>query len=224
MPEIVVSEAGIFCLLGKLKTTAASDHTGFNHKILKNVSQGIHRILSALFTQSLSSGLIPEDWRIAKVIPIFKSGDRSSPLNYRPISLTSTICKLLEHVIHSQVINYLEEHNIIFKYQHGFRKGYSCDTQLAGFIHDLHSSVNAGVQTDSIFLDFSKAFDRVPHQRLLNKLTQLNIHPVVLSWIKEFLSRRVQFTSVNNANSSFGKVYSRSPRQRAGPLTFFSFH
>lgn len=125
---------------------------------------------------------------MAKVVPFFKSGDRTSPLNYRPISLTSTICKLIEHIIHSQIIKYLEDHNLIFKHQHGFRRGYSCDTQLAGFIHDIHSSIDAGIQADAIFLDFSKAFDRVPHHRLILKLTQLNIDPTVVIWIKDFLT------------------------------------
>lgn len=77
---------------------------------------------------------------------MFKSADWRSPANYHTISLTSTVCKLLEHIIHSQVINYLEEHNIIFKYQHVFRGGYSCDTQLVGFIHDTHSFIDARLQ------------------------------------------------------------------------------
>lgn len=180
MPEIVITEGGILFLLNKLKISSTCDHMGINNTVLKKYQQ--------LFTQSLSEGSVQRDWRIGNIAPFSKSGDRSSPLNYRPISLTCTICKIIEHIKHSQVIKYLEDHNAIFKFQHGFRKGYSCETQLAGFTNDLYTSVDSGLQVHAVFFDFSKAFDRVPHHRQRIKLSKCNLHPDVLAWIKNFLT------------------------------------
>lgn len=179
MPKVIVREARISCLLNKLKTSSASDHNGINNKMLKCLSPSLSPILCALFSQSLSTNTIPSDWKVAKVVRIFKSGDRTHPLNYRPISTTSTICKLLEHVLYTEIINCLEDHNIIFGYQHGFRWGYSCETQLSGFLHHIHSYLDLGFQVDVIFLDFSKAFDRVPHHRLIVKLMNRSMRPTV---------------------------------------------
>ncbi|MDD9361971.1 MAG: reverse transcriptase family protein, partial [Anaplasma sp.] len=130
-----------------------------------------------LFSQSLTTGIIPEDWKMGKVVPIYKSGNKDSPLNYRPISLTSVPCKIMEHVIYSQVINFLDSNHFFHPSQHGFRKGFSCETQLAIFLHDLHVNLDSNTQTDVIFLDFAKAFDKVPHKRLFLKLSQLNLNP-----------------------------------------------
>lgn len=138
--------------------------------------------------QSLFTGSsIRQDWRVAEVIPFYKSSERFSPLMYPPISLTSAIYKLMKHIVPSLLINYLEDHSLMFKYPHGFRKGYYCETQLAGFLQDLYSSIDIGFEVDAVFY-FSKAFDRVPHYRLLAKLSGLNIHPHVLQWITDFMA------------------------------------
>lgn len=115
MPEVIISEGEISCLLNKLRTSLVSDHNSINNKTLKSLSPSLSPILCALFSQSLSTKTIRSDWKVAEVIPIFKSGDPTQPLNYHPISLTSTICKLLEHVLYTEIINYLEDHNSVFE-------------------------------------------------------------------------------------------------------------
>ena len=111
-----------------------------------------------------------DDWKEANVSPIFKKGDKSQPANYRPVSLTSVCSKVLEHVIHSHLMNFFKENQILCDQQHGFRKHKSCESQLLTTVQDLASGIDNSQQIDAILLDFSKAFDKVPNQRLLIKL------------------------------------------------------
>ena len=123
--------------------------------------------------RSLHTGDVPYDWRIANVTPIYKKGERCDPQNYRPISLTSICCKILEHIISSHLMKHLENNNLLlYEYQHGFRHDRSCETQLASisFINDLAKSYDNDKQTDVILMDIAKAFDTVPHNRLRHKL------------------------------------------------------
>lgn len=109
----------------------------------------------------MQSGILPDDWIIGKVVPVFKSGNKQSPLNYRPISLTSIPCKIFEHVIFSNLVNFLDSNSFFTEAQHGFRKHYSCETQLVSFTHKIHAILDNHSTVDCIFLDFSKAFDKV---------------------------------------------------------------
>lgn len=104
---------------------------------------------------------------MSKVVPVYTSGNKNVPLNYRPISITSVPCKIMDHVIYTHIINFLDTNNFFDQSQHGFRKGLTFETQLAIFLHDLHSNLDISIQTDAIFLDFAKAFDKVAHQNFL---------------------------------------------------------
>lgn len=184
----------------------------------------VSQILCLIFMQSLATSEIPDDWKIGRIVAVFKTGERTNPANYRPISLTSIPSKLLEHIISSHIATHLESINFFYNHQHGFRKHFSCETQLAEFTHDLLKSMDDNLQIDAIFLDFSKAFDRLPHNLLLSKINSLGIAQNIVSWIKHFLSNRKQFTSANNHNSSKTHVSSGVP-QGAGlsPLLFLIF-
>ena len=112
--------------------------------------------------------------------------------NYRPVSLTCICSKLLEHILSSQIMAHLEGHNILYQHQHGFRAGRSCETQLLEFTRDLHAKANCGIQTDSVVLYFSKAFDKVAHNKLAYKLYWYGTRGPTRTWIGHFLANRSQ--------------------------------
>ena len=161
-------------------------------RLLKTLADELTPVISLFFQASLNQGIIPDDWKTANVVPVFKKGERNKAENYRPISLTSVTCKLLEHVICSSIMDHLDEHDILTNAQHGFRKQRSCTTQLILTIQDLAKSVDDREQVDVILLDFSKAFDRVPHMRLLHKLKFYGIADNTHAWISDFLRNRSQ--------------------------------
>ena len=141
-----------------------------------------------------------------------KKGNKSDPANYRPISLTCIICKVMEHIVLSHMWKHLNRNNIILRHQHGFRSGLSCETQLVEAVHDWAASMYRCHQTDLILLDFSKAFVCVPHQRLLHKLHFYRISGTTLYWVKSFLSNRTQHVSINGSHSALANVTSGVPQ------------
>ena len=131
-------------------------------------------------------------WCRAYVTPVFKKGDKSQAVNYRPISLTCILSKVLEHIMASQIVKHMNEHSLLYDLQHGFREKRSCETQLTMLVEDLARGASRGKQTDLILLDFSKAFDKVNHSKLIWKLHQYGIRSNVLHWVQAFLSNRSQ--------------------------------
>ena len=158
------------------------------------------------------------------MVPLFKKGDRAAPSNYRPVSLTYICSKILEHIIYSHIFTHLTRYNILCDQQHGFRHSRSCETQLILTINDLAESLNRNEQTDVIFLDFSKAFDKVSHLYLFHKLHHYGIRGDLLTWIKDFVANRSQQVIVNGQQSDPTHVTSGVPQGTVlAPLLFLCF-
>ena len=158
--------------------------------------------------------------------PVFKKGNRSTAANYRPISLTSVLCKVMEHIIFHHIMSYFTSLNILNPLQHGFRPNHSCQTQLVDFIDEIQRSMNTRQQTDLLFIDFSKAFDTVPHRRLLNKLKFYGVREPLLQWISSWLTERYQRVMVDGESSSAIPVKSGVPHVQGmvlGPLMFLVY-
>ena len=165
-------------------------------RLLKELHNELAKPLAILFNLSLKEGVLPNDWKHAEVTDIFKKGSKTEPSNYRPVSLTSVVCKILESFIRDVVQIHMEKHKLYTKCQHGFRRGKSCTSQLLEVMEDLTRFMETKKDFDVVYLDFSKAFDSVPHQRLLLKLEAYGITGSILNWTKAFLENRTQCVKI----------------------------
>ena len=191
-----------------LKPHKAAGPDDISARILKENAVQLAPALSHLFQASLNQGQVPEDWKSANVAAIFKKGDRSKAANYRPVSLTCICCKLLENIVSSIIMQHFEDNNILTDAQHGFRQRRSCESQLILTVHDLAQGLEDQQQLDVILLDFSMAFDKVPHRRLLHKLNYYGVRNDNLMWISHFLADRHQCVVLNGESSAQAPVSS----------------
>ena len=192
-------------------------------RLLKEGAPWLSEPLVAFFNQSLQSGQLPSDWTCANVTPVHKKGSKHDPKNYRPVSLTSIVVKIMERLVHGK-INFLNEHNKLNPSQHGFRSGHSCQTQLLETVHQWANILDRRSSSHVLFLDFSKAFDRVPHRRLLLKLYYIGVRGNLLRWIQAFLVSRRQRVVVNSYSLDWSPVSSGVPQGSIlGPLLFLLY-
>ena len=182
--------------------------------------------LHYLINLSLESGYIPKELKIAKIVPVFKDGDCHNYTNYRPISLISSFAKLLEKIVARQIVRFLNEQNIIYKHQYGFRATHNTSQPVLHFADKIYNALNQNPQakTLSIFIDLKKAFDTVDHTILLKKMEHYGIRGLSNVWFQNYLSEREQFVYINGAESSKQKILCGVPQGSVlGPLLFLIF-
>lgn len=190
LTDISVTEPEVANYLNQLKDDGAIGPDGFSPYFIKKSVNSLTPIVTNILKRSLQEGSIPEPWKLAHIIPIYKSGDRKMPENYRPVSITCTFSKCLEKIITQHITNFCISNSIIPNNQHGFMPGRSVTTN---HLHNLNSwtkLLDNNIPIDVIYLDFSKAFDRVPLDGLVYKLEHFGIRGALLKWIKLFLSNR----------------------------------
>ena len=177
-----------------------------------------------LFNSSLSKAIFPDEWKVAKVVPLYKGGDRENVSNYRPVSLLPLPGKLLEKIVHNQINGFWEDTNFLSSEQGGFRKGFSTTSTIADLTSDLFDQINKGNTTSAAFIDLSKAFDTVNLDILMGKLERSGIRGLTLKWCKSYLANRKQCTVANGFTSEHLNVQCGVPQGSVlGPLFFLVY-
>ena len=207
--------------LKALPNKNSSTHEDISYKILRNCYDIFAPTLCELFRISLDSGDIPEEWKHSTIIPIFKNGNKSHIQNYRPISLTSTTCRVFEKILSSEILKFFMKNNLFSQHQFGFIPKRSTTTQMISILNKWYEGLLNNQNTDIIYFDFQKAFDKVPINYLLNKLQFYGIRGKIHRWIKNFLYNRTFTVRINDETSKIFYTHSGVPQGTIlGPLLF----
>ena len=222
LTELKVTELEVETLLNSLDTNKATGSDEIPARLLKETASIITPSICKLFNKSLQQGTVPQDWKLANVVPVYKKGDKEYTENYRPISLLPIISKVLERYIFMNIRQHFS--GIIYDHQHGFLQGKSCVTNLLEALDYIGACLDKGGQVDMVYLDMSKAFDRINHKRLTSKLANSGIGGNLLKWFQSYLTDRRQRVTVLGVTSKSLPVCSGVPQGSIlGPALFLLY-
>jgi hypothetical protein len=224
LEEIIIQEKEVDDILQGIDVNKAYGPDNISPRLIKEARPSIIKILTNIFNRSLHLSRFPLIWKRANVLPIYKKAEAFFTINYRPVSLLSILAKVFEKIVFKHMFNYFRDHFLISVWQSGFLPGSSTVTQLTEIYHQFCKAVSNGKEIRVVFLDISKAFDRVWHRGLLFKLRKCGISGRLLDWLKDYLTDREQRVIINGEFSEWGKVNAGVPQGSVlGPLLFLIF-
>ena len=222
--EVQVTTEDILEAIKEIKMDSAPGPDGIPAILLKRCAECLSVPLQLLWSESMKTGSVPKYYKMGYVTPLHKKGSKAEPVNYRPVTLTSHVVKTFERVVRKSMVTYLETNELLTGRQHGFRTGRSTLTQLLNHFDKIYEGLVDGKDTDSIYLDYAKAFDRVDHDLLISKLERYGIHQSLINWIKSFLGDREQVVVLDGVHSFIAGILSGVPQGTVlGPLLFILF-
>ena len=221
-----ISEMDILRVCRQLKPKLSAGQDFISTKLLKEIAHLIITPLHYLINLSLETGFVPKEFKVAKIVPIFKEGDCHEFNNYRPISLLSSFSKLMEKIVAKQLLRFLHINEILYKHQYGFRAGHNTSHPVLHLSEKIYTALNQkpSAKTLTIFIDLKKAFDTVDHNILLSKMEYYGIRNTTNLWFKNYLNDREQFVDINGVQSEKKQIICGVPQGSVlGPLLFLIF-
>ena len=212
LDSVTTNETEVESLLRRVNTHKSSGPDGVGNWVLKHCAKPLSVPYSKLFNKSLQTGRFPTQWKQAKVCPVFKKENRSDKTNYRPITLLSSSSKILEKIVYKRLYEYLIDNNLLIEQNSGFKRKDATVNQLLKIVHQIYQDINSGKDTCLVFLDVSKAFDKVWHKDLLFKLRQLGIAGTLYDWLEHYLTARSQKVVINGISSSLKYLQTGVPQ------------
>ena len=217
-------EGEIDKIIKKLGNKKSPGHDNIKSDLIKMVVNEICYPLKIIINQSLSTGTVPNDMKIAKVVPIYKKDSPQQFGNYRPVSVLPTFSKILERIVHDRCYDFMVKHDVLYQKQYGFRNNHTTYMAVLDFVKDVSKASDNNKLTLGVFMDLSKAFDTIDHNILLDKLYHYGFRGISHAWFSDYLSNRSQYVNYNNTISSYEKVTCGVPQGSIlGPLLFILY-